>query len=243
MGMQAPSLPKLAALLALPGPAPRPTRNTHTPPAPSLPPAGDDIVIGKTSPIPDDGSGMPQRYSKKDGSTSLRHSESGMIDSVLVTTGADGQRFVKMRVRAVPCRWGGVSREGASGLRVGHMAPAGAVCIQSRVTDHVCALSVAPSPLPSPRPLSPTPPPPLTHTLLAGAFGAGATGGRQVCLTARPEGNHRHHLHAGAVCGRAGGCVAEWVRVGGDEEAGRGARSAAFWGQDNSLTAHLSALH
>ena len=148
MGMQAPSLPKLAALLALPGPAPRPTRNTHTPPAPSLPPAGDDIVIGKTSPIPDDGSGMPQRYSKKDGSTSLRHSESGMIDSVLVTTGADGQRFVKMRVRAVPCRWGGVSREGASGLRVGHMAPAGAVCIQSRVTDHVCALSVAPSPTP-----------------------------------------------------------------------------------------------
>ena len=163
MGMQAPSLPKLAALLALPGPAPRPTRNTHTPPAPSLPPAGDDIVIGKTSPIPDDGSGMPQRYSKKDGSTSLRHSESGMIDSVLVTTGADGQRFVKMRVRAVPCRWGGVSREGASGLRVGHMAPAGAVCIQSRVTDHVCALSVAPSPLPSPRPRSPTPPPP-SHT-------------------------------------------------------------------------------
>lgn len=29
--------------------------------------AGDDIVIGKTSPIPDDGSGMPQRYSKKVG--------------------------------------------------------------------------------------------------------------------------------------------------------------------------------
>ena len=27
--------------------------------------AGDDIVIGKTSPIPDDGSGMPQRYNKK----------------------------------------------------------------------------------------------------------------------------------------------------------------------------------
>lgn len=27
--------------------------------------AGDDIVIGKTSPIPDDGSGLPQRYSKK----------------------------------------------------------------------------------------------------------------------------------------------------------------------------------
>lgn len=63
--------------------------------------SGDDIVIGKTSPIADDGSGMPQRYSKKDASTALRHSESGMIDSVLVTTGSDGQRFVKMRVRSV----------------------------------------------------------------------------------------------------------------------------------------------
>ena len=29
--------------------------------------SGDDVVIGKTSPIPDDGSGMPQRYSKKVG--------------------------------------------------------------------------------------------------------------------------------------------------------------------------------
>jgi DNA-directed RNA polymerase II subunit RPB2 len=58
-------------------------------------------VIGKTSPIPDDGTGMPQRYNKKDCSSSLRHSESGMVDSVLLTTGADGQRFVKMRVRAL----------------------------------------------------------------------------------------------------------------------------------------------
>lgn len=37
----------------------------------------------------------------QDASTALRHSESGMIDSVLVTTGSDGQRFVKMRVRSV----------------------------------------------------------------------------------------------------------------------------------------------
>lgn len=36
----------------------------------------------------------------QDASTALRHSESGMIDSVLVTTGGDGQRFVKMRVRS-----------------------------------------------------------------------------------------------------------------------------------------------
>lgn len=63
--------------------------------------SGDDVVIGKTSPLPDDGSGMPQRYSKKDCSTSLRHSEAGMVDSVAVTTGADGNKFVKMRVRSV----------------------------------------------------------------------------------------------------------------------------------------------
>ena len=63
--------------------------------------SGDDVVIGKTSPLPDDGSGMPQRFQRKDCSTSLRHSESGMVDSVLVTTGADGSRFVKMRVRSI----------------------------------------------------------------------------------------------------------------------------------------------
>ena len=37
----------------------------------------------------------------QDASTALRHSESGMIDSVLVTTGNDGQKFVKMRVSNV----------------------------------------------------------------------------------------------------------------------------------------------
>ncbi|KAL6781338.1 RPB2 [Auxenochlorella protothecoides x Auxenochlorella symbiontica] len=69
--------------------------------APGTRVSGDDVVIGKTSPIPDDGSGMPQRFTKRDCSSSLRHSESGMVDAVLLTTGADGQRFVKMRVRSI----------------------------------------------------------------------------------------------------------------------------------------------
>eukprot|EP00890_Picochlorum_soloecismus_P003995 jgi/Picsp_1/4597/NSC_01967-R1_rna polymerase ii second largest subunit len=69
--------------------------------APGTRVSGDDVVIGKTSPIPDDGSGMPQRFTRKDCSTSLRHSESGMVDGVALTTGADGARFVKMRVRSV----------------------------------------------------------------------------------------------------------------------------------------------
>lgn len=71
------------------------------------------MVIGKSSPIPDDGTGMPQRFTRKDCSSSLRHSESGMVDSVLVTTGADGQRFVKMRVSAGGA--GGSASAGAGG--------------------------------------------------------------------------------------------------------------------------------
>lgn len=63
--------------------------------------SGTDVVIGKTAAIPDDGSGAPQRFTRKDCSTTLRQSEAGMVDSVLISTGVDGTRFVKMRVRSV----------------------------------------------------------------------------------------------------------------------------------------------
>jgi DNA-directed RNA polymerase II subunit RPB2 len=93
--------------------------------------SGEDVIIGKTSPIPqDDAQGQASRYSKRDHSTSLRHSESGMVDQVssfstflisggcyefetnrqlrllysvqvLLTTNADGLRFVKVRMRSV----------------------------------------------------------------------------------------------------------------------------------------------
>ncbi len=45
---------------------------------------------------------MAQRFTKKDVSTSLRNSESGMVDQVMLSTNAEGQRFVKLRVRAFP---------------------------------------------------------------------------------------------------------------------------------------------
>lgn len=64
--------------------------------------SGEDVIIGKTSPLQGDDTGdQSQRYSKRDQSTCLRHSESGMIDQVLLTTNADGLRFVKVRVRSI----------------------------------------------------------------------------------------------------------------------------------------------
>ena len=60
-----------------------------------------DVIVGKTAPLPPDPSGAVQRFSKKDVSASLRQSESGMVDQVILTTNAEGQRFVKLRVRAL----------------------------------------------------------------------------------------------------------------------------------------------
>ncbi|XP_057505694.1 DNA-directed RNA polymerase II subunit RPB2-like isoform X1 [Actinidia eriantha] len=64
--------------------------------------SGEDVIIGKTTPIAqDEAQGQNSRYTCRDHSTSLRHSESGMVDQVLLTTNADGLRFVKLRMRSV----------------------------------------------------------------------------------------------------------------------------------------------
>lgn len=62
---------------------------------------GEDVIIGKTTPLPDETPGQAQRFTKRDVSSSLRQSESGMVDQVLVTTNVEGQKFVKLRVRAI----------------------------------------------------------------------------------------------------------------------------------------------
>lgn len=59
------------------------------------------MIIGKTTPLPDETPGQAQRFTKRDVSSSLRQSESGMVDQVLVTTNVEGQKFVKLRVRPV----------------------------------------------------------------------------------------------------------------------------------------------
>ncbi|WVY92449.1 hypothetical protein V8G54_031537 [Vigna mungo] len=64
--------------------------------------SGEDVIIGKTTPISqEEAQGQALRYTRRDHSISLRHSETGMVDQVLLTTNADGLRFVKVRVRSV----------------------------------------------------------------------------------------------------------------------------------------------
>lgn len=70
--------------------------------APGVRVSGEDIIIGKTSPINPDNQELGQRtqqHVKRDASTPLRSTESGIIDSVIVTTNQDGLRYVKVRVR------------------------------------------------------------------------------------------------------------------------------------------------
>ncbi|KAK6822700.1 DNA-directed RNA polymerase II subunit RPB2 [Apiospora arundinis] len=70
--------------------------------APGIRVSGEDIIMGKTCPINPENEEMGQRtkmHMKRDASTPLRSTESGIIDSVVVTTNADGLRYVKVRVR------------------------------------------------------------------------------------------------------------------------------------------------
>ncbi|CAN8106334.1 unnamed protein product [Discula destructiva] len=70
--------------------------------APGVRVSGEDIIIGKTSPINADNQELGQRtdqHVKRDASTPLRSTESGIIDQVIVTTNQDGLRYVKVRVR------------------------------------------------------------------------------------------------------------------------------------------------
>jgi DNA-directed RNA polymerase II subunit RPB2 len=64
---------------------------------------GEDIIIGKTAPIPPESEELGQRtqlHQKRDVSTPLKSTEQGVVDQVMVSTNADGHKFVKVRVRS-----------------------------------------------------------------------------------------------------------------------------------------------
>ncbi|KAI5474374.1 DNA-directed RNA polymerase II subunit RPB2 [Pseudohyphozyma bogoriensis] len=64
---------------------------------------GEDIIIGKTAPLPPDNEELGRRtknHVKRDVSTPLKSTENGIVDQVLITTNSDGLKFVKIRVRS-----------------------------------------------------------------------------------------------------------------------------------------------
>ena len=71
--------------------------------APGTGVVGEDIIIGKTAPLPPDSEELGQRlrtHTRRDVSTPLKSTENGIVDQVVVTTNGDGLKFVKIRIRS-----------------------------------------------------------------------------------------------------------------------------------------------
>ncbi|KAF2090959.1 DNA-directed RNA polymerase II polypeptide [Saccharata proteae CBS 121410] len=70
--------------------------------APGVRVSGDDIVIGKVTPLSENAEELGQRTKMqhlRDVSTPLRSTENGIVDQVVLTTDADGAKYVRVRTR------------------------------------------------------------------------------------------------------------------------------------------------
>ncbi|XP_049849385.1 DNA-directed RNA polymerase II subunit rpb2-like [Schistocerca gregaria] len=69
--------------------------------SPGTPVFGEDIIIGRTRTVPDGIRVGDKEYFKEDSSKPSRPSESGIVDQVMISTSAEGNRFVKVRIRSI----------------------------------------------------------------------------------------------------------------------------------------------